>query len=46
MILSGDWVPEFEESSYDAVVALDFFEHLVNVEEWAYAVYNLSLIHI
>jgi SAM-dependent methyltransferase len=41
MILSGDWVPEFEESSYDAVVALDFFEHLVNVEDWARAVYDM-----
>ncbi len=40
-ILSSDWVPEFEKEYFDAVVALDFFEHLVNVEEWAKAVFNM-----
>lgn len=34
-ILSEGWnPPEVSAESFDAVVALDFFEHLVNVEEW------------
>lgn len=40
-ILSSGWIPEFSNNSFDAVIALDFFEHLVNVEEWATAVYDM-----
>lgn len=35
--LTEDWKPEFRGGPYEAVVALDFFEHVVNVEEWARA---------
>jgi SAM-dependent methyltransferase len=48
--LTSSWTPEFgrctncggdfREESYDAVVALDFFEHLTDVEAWARAVYR------
>lgn len=38
--LTNDFGPTLGESEYDAVVALDFFEHVVNVEEWARAVYR------
>lgn len=36
----ADWPPE-EQVPFDAVIALDFFEHLVNVEAWAQRVYEL-----
>lgn len=39
-VLTEGWPADFGEENYDAVVALDFFEHLVNVEEWATATYN------
>ena len=38
--LTEDFNPKLGENKYDAVVALDFFEHVVNVDEWAKAVYN------
>lgn len=34
--LTTGWDPTFG-GEYDAIVALDFFEHLVNVEDWARA---------
>jgi 2-polyprenyl-3-methyl-5-hydroxy-6-metoxy-1,4-benzoquinol methylase len=34
------WTPSLGENTFDAVVALDFFEHVVNVDEWALAVYK------
>lgn len=36
--LTEGWEPTLPADSYNAVVALDFFEHLVNVEEWAKSV--------
>ncbi len=39
-LLTGGWAPEFEGRTFDAVIALDFFEHLTDVEGWARAVYN------
>jgi SAM-dependent methyltransferase len=38
--LTNNFNPTLEENKYDAVVALDFFEHVVNVDEWATAVYH------
>lgn len=38
-LLTGGWEPEFEGRLFDAVIALDFFEHLTDVEGWARAVY-------
>jgi dTDP-4-dehydrorhamnose reductase/SAM-dependent methyltransferase len=39
-LLTGGWEPDFEgRGNYDAVIALDFFEHLTDVEGWARAVY-------
>lgn len=32
--LTDSWNPNFKASTYDAVVALDFFEHLTEVEAW------------
>lgn len=41
-LLTGGWEPDFEDrGDYDAVIALDFFEHLTDVEGWARAVYNV-----
>lgn len=37
--MTQDWEPTFPANAYDAVVALDFFEHLVDVEGWARAVF-------
>jgi dTDP-4-dehydrorhamnose reductase len=37
---TGDFVPRFDKDQNDAVVALDFFEHLPNVEDWVRAVYR------
>jgi len=39
-IFTDNWDPKLSVESFDAVVALDFFEHLVNVEQWANAVFN------
>lgn len=36
MCLTDDWTPRLVPGN-DAIVALDFFEHLPNVEEWAQA---------
>lgn len=35
--LTESWAPEFQGGPYEAIVALDFYEHVVNVEEWAAA---------
>jgi hypothetical protein len=37
-VLTADWTPPVPSEPMDAVVALDIFEHLPNVEEWATAV--------
>jgi 2-polyprenyl-3-methyl-5-hydroxy-6-metoxy-1,4-benzoquinol methylase len=34
------WSPTMPSKQHDAVIAVDFFEHLVNVEEWANAVFG------
>jgi 2-polyprenyl-3-methyl-5-hydroxy-6-metoxy-1,4-benzoquinol methylase len=39
-LFTDNWNPVLGKDSFDAVVALDFFEHLVNVEEWVEAVYK------
>lgn len=36
--MTVDWEPDLGSQKYDAILALDFFEHLVNVEAWAAAV--------
>lgn len=41
LYLSHNWVPPRPSTQYDAVIALDFFEHLVNVEEYVRAVHDL-----
>lgn len=38
-MLTDGWTPVLG-SGYEAVVAMDFFEHLVNVEDWVRAVYD------
>lgn len=38
--MTQDWEPQFSANQYDAVVALDFFEHLTDVEGWARAVHH------
>lgn len=38
--LTENWEPNLGSRKYTAVVALDFFEHLVNVEQWVEAVYK------
>lgn len=40
-ILTNGWDAPIGTEDFDAVVALDFFEHLINVEEWVNAVYAL-----
>jgi cyclopropane fatty-acyl-phospholipid synthase-like methyltransferase len=37
---TNDWKPTFPRNRFDAVIALDFFEHLVNVDVWAKAVHS------
>jgi len=37
---TGNWEPNLGYREYSGVVALDFFEHLVNVEEWVVAVHK------
>lgn len=39
-LFTDNWNPVLGEDKFDAVVALDFFEHLINVEEWVEAVYK------
>lgn len=39
-LFTNNWDPTLGKDSFDAVVALDFFEHLVNVEDWAKAVFD------
>lgn len=40
--LTADWTPSFGSlAQMDAVIALDFFEHLTDVEAWARAVYDI-----
>lgn len=39
-LFTNNWNPTLGNSNFDAVVALDFFEHLVNVEDWTKAVFN------
>lgn len=36
---TDSWNPSLGQVKYDAIVALDFFEHLVNVDDWVKAVY-------
>jgi SAM-dependent methyltransferase len=38
--MTQDWEPTFPELAYDAVVALDFLEHLPDVEAWCRAIYR------
>lgn len=37
LCLTSNWEPNFGGRTFDAIVALDFFEHLVNVEDWVTA---------
>jgi 2-polyprenyl-3-methyl-5-hydroxy-6-metoxy-1,4-benzoquinol methylase len=39
-LFTSSFEPNLGDRAFDAVVALDFFEHVVNVEEWAKAVYD------
>jgi len=39
--LTETFDPDFLTHEYDAVVALDFFEHLFNVEEWVQASFDM-----
>lgn len=38
-LFTEGWAPKLGANVFDAVVALDFFEHLVNVEDWVKAVF-------
>lgn len=38
--LTEGWTPKFRANSYDAVVALDFLEHVTEVEEWTKEIYK------
>lgn len=40
MQLTDSWVPKFRANNVDAIVALDFFEHLTEVELWARECYK------
>lgn len=40
-VLTSDFNPPVTNCRFDAVVALDFFEHLVNVEEWVQSVHSM-----
>lgn len=37
---TNQWNPEFGSNEFDGIVALDFFEHLINVEDWVKAVFR------
>jgi len=39
-LFTSSFEPKLGDRAFDAVVALDFFEHVVNVVEWAKAVYD------
>ncbi len=39
-LFTDNWDPKLGSSVFDGIVALDFFEHLVNVEDWAKAVFK------
>lgn len=39
-LFTEDWNPVLGVKKFDAVVALDFFEHLINVDEWVMAVFK------
>jgi SAM-dependent methyltransferase len=39
-IFTDTFVPKLGVKAFDAVVALDFLEHVVNVEEWAQAIFR------
>lgn len=39
-LFTDNWNPSLGENKFDGIVALDFFEHLVNVEEWISAVFT------
>lgn len=39
-LFTDNWEPKLGSNYFDAVIALDFFEHLVNVEDWVIAVFN------
>lgn len=38
--MSEGWPPDLQGKHYDAIIALDFMEHLPNVEEWARAIFQ------
>lgn len=40
VLLTPGWDPMFDGQKFDAIVAMDFFEHVVNVEEWVTACYE------
>lgn len=37
---TADWDPELGEECWDGIIALDFMEHLINVEDWVRAVHT------
>lgn len=39
-LFTDTFVPKLGSKAFDAVVALDFLEHVVNVEEWARAIFK------
>jgi len=39
-LFTNNFEPKLGSRTFDAIVALDFFEHVINVEEWANAVYK------
>lgn len=39
-LFTDNWKPSLGSKKFDGVVALDFFEHLVNVDEWVKAVFK------
>ena len=39
-LFTDNFIPKLGTKSFDAVVALDFLEHVVNVEEWVMAIFK------
>jgi 2-polyprenyl-3-methyl-5-hydroxy-6-metoxy-1,4-benzoquinol methylase len=39
-LFTDNFIPKLGNKAFDAVVALDFLEHVVNVEEWALAIFK------
>jgi SAM-dependent methyltransferase len=39
-LFTDNFIPKLGSNAFDAVVALDFLEHVVNVEEWCLAVFK------